>query len=113
MSPAKTNIGMGDKPARKFFVELRRRNEFDEWGMELVGGWGEGSTWIEVAYVRHQTPADAAGLKRGDRIITVNDTFVVFLPVTDVFNHLNKHQKLVAWLEVERYWTELSSQNSH
>ena len=26
---------MGEMPARKFFTELRRRNEFDEWGMEL------------------------------------------------------------------------------
>ena len=43
---------MGDKPARKFFVELRRRNEFDEWGIELVGGWGDGMhqniVWLQL-----------------------------------------------------------------
>ena len=43
---------MGDKPARRFFVDLRRRNEFDEWGLELQGGWSGGATWVEVAYVR-------------------------------------------------------------
>jgi len=102
MSPSKKNLGMGEMPARKFFTELRRRNEFDEWGMELVGGWNESATWVEVAYVRRGTPADCAGIRRGDRLISVNDTFTVFLPVLDVMETLNKDQKLVAWLEIER-----------
>lgn len=93
---------MGDKPARKYFTDLRRRNEFDEWGFELVGGWSEGATWIEVAYVRRNTPAERAGIRSGDRLITVNDVFVVFLPVNDVMNTLNRDKQLVAWLELER-----------
>ena len=60
----KQNLGMGDQPARKFFVDLRRRNEFDEWGLELRGGWRGGDTWVEVAYVRRGTPADLAGIRQ-------------------------------------------------
>ena len=97
----KSNIGMGDSPARRYCTDLRRRNEFDEWGCELVGGWSDGATWIEVAYVRSNTPAERAGLRSGDRLITVNDVFVVFLPVTQVINTLNKDGQLVAWLELE------------
>ena len=48
----KQNLGMGEQPARKFYAEMRRRNEFDEWGLELAGGWAEDRTWIEVVYVR-------------------------------------------------------------
>ena len=93
---------MGDKPARRFFVDLRRRNEFDEWGLELQGGWSGGATWVEVAYVRRSTPAARAGIRRGDRILTVNDVFVVFSEVRDVMEVLNRGGALVAWLEVER-----------
>ena len=46
------NLGMGDEPARKFYSEMRRRNEFEEWGLEVAGGWGDGTTWLEVVYVR-------------------------------------------------------------
>ena len=103
MYQGKQNLGMGDTPARRFFVDLRRRNEFDEWGMELAGGWRDGATWMEVAYVRANTPAHVAGIRRGDRLLTVNDTFVVFLPVRDVMDVLNSNSSLVAWLELERF----------
>ena len=112
----KQNLGMGDQPARKFFVDLRRRNEFDEWGLELRGGWRGGDTWVEVAYVRRDTPADLAGIRQpqlvsrsssimcvcraGDRLVTVNDTFVVFLPVAEVEELLSEGGATVAWLEV-------------
>ena len=115
---------MGDEPARKFYSEMRRRNEFEEWGLEVSGGWGEGTTWLEVVYVRSgcaliqwewgcfilcnqelfrgDTPAERAGLRLGDRLITVNDVFVVFLNSKEVFQVLNMNNTLVAWLEVER-----------
>ena len=48
----KQNLGMGDQPARRFYCEMRRRNEFDCWGLEVSGGWGDGQTWCEVSYVR-------------------------------------------------------------
>ena len=119
----KQNLGMGDQPARKFFVDLRRRNEFDEWGLELRGGWRGGDTWVEVAYVRRDTPADLAGIRQpqlvsltssimwcvcraGDRLVTVNDTFVVFLPVAEVEELLSEGGATVAWLEV-LYFTVL------
>ena len=56
---------MGDQPARKFYAEMRRRNEFDEWGLELAGGWGEGedSTWMEVIYVRYSEGRTVSGLR--------------------------------------------------
>ena len=93
---------MGDKPARRFFVDLRRRNEFDEWGLELQGGWSGGATWVEVAYVRRNTPGAKAGIRRGDRLVTVNDEFVVFSEVREVMEALNRDGASVAWLEVER-----------
>ena len=43
---------MGEEPARKFYSEMRRRNEFEEWGLEVSGGWADGTTWLEVVYVR-------------------------------------------------------------
>ena len=45
---------MGDEPARKFYSEMRRRNEFEEWGLEVSGGWADGTTWLEVVYVRSE-----------------------------------------------------------
>ena len=56
--------------------------------------------------MRRGTPADCAGIRRGDRLISVNDTFTVFLPVLDVMETLNKDQKFVAWLEIERHDTK-------
>ena len=93
---------MGDKPARRFYVDLRRRNEFDEWGLELQGGWSGTDTWVEVAYVRRDTPGHRAGVRRGDRLITVNDVFVVFSEVREVMEVLNSQGATVAWLELER-----------
>ena len=94
---------MGDKPARRFYLDLRRRNEFDEWGLELQGGWSGGETcWVEVAYVRRNTPGDRAGVRRGDRLVTVNDVFVVFSDVREVMKILDRQGATVAWLELER-----------
>ena len=70
----KQNLGMGDQPARKFFVDLRRRNEFDEWGLELRGGWRGGDTWVEVAYVRRDTPADLAGIRQPQLVFLSSST---------------------------------------
>ena len=60
---------MGDQPARRFYCEMRRRNEFDCWGLELAGGWAEGQTWCEVSYVRWVTVTvvmwSTAGENRG------------------------------------------------
>ena len=93
---------MGEKPARRFYLDLRRRNEFDEWGLELQGGWSGGDTWVEVAYVRRNTPAERAGVRSGDRLVTVNDVFVVFSEVREVMEVLNRQGATVAWLELER-----------
>ena len=51
---------------------------------------------------RGNTPAERCGLRLGDRLITVNDVFVVFLTSQEVLQVLNMNNTLVAWLEVER-----------
>ena len=38
--------------------------------------------------------------RAGDRLVTVNDTFVVFLPVAEVEELLSEGGATVAWLEV-------------
>ena len=54
---------MGDEPARKFYSEMRRRNEFEEWGLEVSGGWADGTTWLEVVYVRSELLTSSLGTK--------------------------------------------------
>ena len=55
-----------------------------------------------ILTLRGDTPAERAGLRLGDRLITVNDVFVVFLSSKEVLQVLNMNNTLVAWLEVER-----------
>ena len=52
--------------------------------------------------MRPKTPAELYGLRPGDRLVTVNEVMVVFLPVFDVMKALNM-DKLVANIEFERY----------
>ena len=112
----KQNLGMGDQPARKFFVDLRRRNEFDEWGLELRGGWRGGDTWVEVAYVRRDTPADLAGIRQ-PQLVSLTSSIMVCVQGGGQTRHRQRHLRgvpargrgggaaqrgraTVAWLEV-------------
>jgi hypothetical protein len=45
------NMGMGARPARTFHAFLNRRNVFDEWGLELCGGWATGDSFIGDGYL--------------------------------------------------------------
>ena len=56
---------------------------------------------VEISSIRPGTAADKAGLRPGDRLVTVNEVMVVFLPVSDVMIALNMNE-LVAYLEFER-----------
>ena len=56
---------------------------------------------VEISSIRPGTAADKAGLRPGDRLVTVNEVMVVFLPVSDVMMALNMNE-LVAYLEFER-----------
>ena len=87
----KQNLGMGDQPARKFFVDLRRRNEFDEWGLELRGGWRGGDTWVEVAYVRRDTPADLAGIRQPQLISPSSSIMVPCVQGGGQTRHRQRH----------------------
>merc|ERR1719392_277340 len=78
------NLGMGNEPARTLHAVLQRRNVFDEWGLELRGGFGDGQSFMEVSRVKPGSAAEKGGIAIGDRLITVNEVFVVFLPVRDV-----------------------------
>ena len=57
--------------------------------------------FVEISSIRPGTAADKAGLRPGDRLVTVNEVMVVFLPVSDVMMALNMNE-LVAYLEFER-----------
>ena len=56
---------------------------------------------LEIRHIRPGTSADIAGLRSGDRLVTVNEVLVVFLPVKDVMIALNM-EELVANIEFER-----------
>ena len=58
--------------------------------------------------MRPGTSAATAGLRSGDRLVTVNEVFVVFLPVSEVMSALNMDQ-LVACVEFERYKYDVTS----
>ena len=45
------NLGMGALPARTFHAFLNRRNVFDEWGLEVRGGWATGDSFIGDSYL--------------------------------------------------------------
>ena len=59
---------------------------------------------LEISHVRPGTPAATAGLRSGDRLVTVNEVMVIFLPLSDVMMALNMDQ-LVANVEFERFLT--------
>ena len=40
------NLGMGNAPARTLHEILQRRNVFDEWGVEMRGGFGDGESFM-------------------------------------------------------------------
>ena len=40
------NLGMGNAPARTLHAILQRRNVFDEWGVEMRGGFGDGESFM-------------------------------------------------------------------
>jgi hypothetical protein len=115
------NLGMGALPARTFHAFLNRRNVFDEWGLEVRGGWATGDSFIgdsylpyaycntvsaEVSRVKPGSAAAVAGLAVGDRLITVNEVFVVFLPVRDVMIAFDICDT-TAQVEFERWVLEL------
>merc|ERR1712203_721365 len=51
---------------------------------ELKGGFGDGQSFMEVSRVKPGSAAEKGGIVIGDRLVTVNEVFVVFLPVRDV-----------------------------
>ena len=57
--------------------------------------------FLEISHVMPGKPAATAGLRSGDRLITVNEVMVIFLPISDVMMALNMDQ-LMAYVEFER-----------
>jgi len=96
------NIGLNLRPARTHKVVLERRNEVTEWGLEVTGGWSEeGGSWLQVARVRPGSPADNAGLRGGDMLISINGQMVVFSTQYEAEKSLENGRRSVS-IEFER-----------
>ena len=63
--------------------------------------------FLEISHVMPGKPAATAGLRSGDRLITVNEVMVIFLPISDVMMALNMDQ-LMAYVEFERWAKRVS-----
>ena len=64
--------------------------------------------FLEISHVMPGKPAATAGLRSGDRLITVNEVMVIFLPISDVMMALNMDQ-LMAYVEFERWAKRVST----
>ncbi|XP_023338597.1 uncharacterized protein LOC111709214 isoform X2 [Eurytemora carolleeae] len=75
----KCNIGVKQVPARTYSTQLIRRNPQEEWGLEVQGGWdGESGSWLQVSRIRPGSPADLAGIRTGDLLISLDGEIVLF-----------------------------------
>lgn len=66
-------------------IVLNRENKGRPWGFRLAGGRDEGIV-IRIAKITPQSPADRAGLKSKDLLVTINDNVVFDLTHAEACN---------------------------
>jgi hypothetical protein len=103
------------------------RNPREEWGLELRGGWEEDrGSWIEISRVRPGkvkskkicenqscfwmssllgSPADRAGCRAGDLLLSLNGLMVLFLSAEISLQLLEDMEDTLVTLQLERYST--------
>lgn len=66
------------------------QQEYDNFSAQVTSGFGFGYADGFVIYLTHiNSPADRAGLQRGDRIVSINGSPVTTLRIADASNNLN------------------------